>query len=102
MKCRALLSAIGQVVFSFLAIATACPPSMATTWHVDPNDSAAVATIRGGIAEALTGDTLVIAPTLYFEDSLHVDKNITLLGLTGDRTERPTIDGSGTGCILGL
>src|SRR2546430_3947176 len=96
----ALLCAMRRVVFTILAVAGACVPSMAATLRVDPSGSGDAATVRGGIALGSPGDTILIVPALYFEDSVHIDKDITLLGLTGDQTERPTIDGAGTGYIF--
>lgn len=61
-------------------------PLQANTITVGKNKS--VATIKAGIARAISGDTVLVYPGVYKEKGLTVDKRISLIGI-----DYPVIDG---------
>ncbi len=62
-----------------------CSPSFATIIHV-PGDTTS---IKGGIALAASGDTVLVAPGIYYEHDIYINKDIILGSYfltTGDTT----------------
>ena len=52
-------------IAAILCLAATTAP--ATTWHVDPNNPAALPTIQDGINQAKHYDTVVVHPGIYVE-----------------------------------
>src|SRR5690349_7918502 len=85
-----------RVYVTLLALLVACTPVWATTWHVDKSGAGDATSIAGGIQLAATGDTVLIKSGVYFENSLHVDKSLAIVGETPNW---PTVIGSGANYI---
>jgi hypothetical protein len=55
------------LVFAILAVSTASLPSLARTWHVEPDSIGSTAVIRAAIDSAAPGDTVLVGPGTYLE-----------------------------------
>ena len=86
-------------VFSLMLVLSS--KSFATIIHV-PGDAN---TIKDGIALANTGDTVLVAPGIYYENGICINKNIVVASYfltTGDTTyiDSTIIDGSAQGVVF--
>ncbi len=61
-------------LFTLCFMMVVCSPSFATIINV-PGDTT---TIKGGIALANFGDTVLVAPGIYYESSIHITKSIVV------------------------
>ena len=82
-------------LFTLCFMMVVCSPSFATIINV-PADTT---TIKGGIALANSGDTVLVAPGIYYENSIHITKSIVVGSYfitTGDTTfiDSTIVDGN--------
>lgn len=82
-------------LFALYLMMVVVPQSFATIIHV-PGDTT---TIKGGIALANSGDTVLVAPGIYYEHDIRINKSIIIGSYfltTGDTTyiDSTIVDGS--------
>lgn len=83
-----------QTILTVLMLLSSLVPSLsAKTYWVDP--SGAFSSIRAALAHATDGDTLHVAPGIYREGAITIDKSIHVIG-----HNLPQIDGEGTYQII--
>ncbi len=70
---------IAIVILATCALTQSTPPAAAAVWYV-PGDAP---TISGGLALALSGDTVEVACGVYYEHSLLMPESVTLRSATG-------------------
>lgn len=100
---------VSQALLTVAAFLTAFPAALAGDWYVDVNDAACASgtggtsdpfcSIADAVAVAAPGDTIHIAPGIYFEN-LAIDKDLTLIGTGGDAVT--TVDGSASGRVFNI
>ncbi|GIV31636.1 MAG: hypothetical protein KatS3mg029_0987 [Saprospiraceae bacterium] len=77
----------------FLAFAALAMPAAGNVWRVCANCD--LTSIKAAVAQARPCDTIVVEGGTYFENGIHIDKELTLIG-----KGKPIIDGRNKGEII--
>lgn len=96
-----LMRVLGVLVCAVFALSGLVTPARAATLCVAPGGAGGCfATIQAAITAAAPGDTIVVAPGVYNEINIVINKSITLIGDPGDANpgpgpNAPVVDGGG-------
>lgn len=88
------------VVASVLGFVAIPSNSDARTWHIQPDGTGDAPTIQAGIDSAASGDSILVAAGIYYENLDMSGKALLLKGVSG--AEATVIDGGQRGRVLAM
>lgn len=94
------LRLVGLLIGCTFTVTSFAGITQARTWRITAEGSGDAPTIQAGIDSASTGDSIVVAPGIYYENLDTKGKGLALLGTTA--AEFTVIDGAQQGRVISL